>query len=460
VSGAHFTLGWLPAALPADARRFRVGRSALAAALSEAGAELVETRPDVEIARAATDLDGDADVAIVSVEPPAGLRAGRATRAAARLLAAARVRARAGPERRRLHRLGYADVQTLRWDVRRRAALPGLAVAGGSLTDRVLGGLLVVGRRGPARPTALEAAVEAAGREAGLALRPEWVSIRPGPVLVATNAGVLRVAIGPGRVEVESQIEALDALGEADLPPPVADRTPRLLAEGRAGLARWSLERALPGERPPARLSAGLVDECLQYLVALHASGGGADARPLAEEAAIVAAVCRDEPAQRARALGERLDRELADVPRGFGHGDFFPGNLLARGDRLTGVLDWDAGGPGRLPLVDLLHLELTRRPYGHDDNWGRALVERLLAAARAGGDEPMRAYCAAAGLERDPRLLEALVFAYWLGYASYQLRVHPDRHGQRSWIEGNLERVLRAVPTSAPARGARTPAA
>ena len=146
------------------------------------------------------------------------------------------------------------------------------------------------------------------------------------------------------------------------------------------------------------------------------------------------------------RRLGERLELDLAEVRRGFGHGDFFAGNLLADGPRLTGVIDWDAGGPGRLPLVDLLHLELTRVDYGGDDNWGRAVVERLLPLAKSGGDAVVHRYCAGIGLETNPRLLEALVLGYWLGYVAYQLDTHVARRSQPAWIEGNVEFPLAAV--------------
>ena len=116
-------------------------------------------------------------------------------------------------------------------------------------------------------------------------------------------------------------------------------------------------------------------------------------------------------------------------------------------------MLDWDAGGPGRLPLLDLLHLLLTRTPYGSDERWGRAVLDRLLPLARTGGDDAVRRYCEGVGLDPEPELLEPLVLAYWLEYAAYQLRTHPDRRTDRGWIEGNLELVLREAETGTAAR-------
>jgi aminoglycoside phosphotransferase (APT) family kinase protein len=453
VTGEHYTLGWLPAVIPLGARRFRVADPTLAAVLAEAGGELVETGADVEIARSPAELEGTARLAVVSVSPQSGHRGSRVGHAAVKAGAAARAVVLARRARSALGHLGYPEVSVLRWDVRHRAALDGFPAPPRSVPQRLAGGALVVARRGPHAPTALEASLEAAGRAVGAALRPHWASIRPGPVLAATDRGVLRVAIGPSRVELDSQAAALAALAAAEAPPLVAERIPWLLAAGEAGLARWSLERLRPGMRPTPALSPALVNECVDFLVALHGVSG--EATSLTGPAETVGAVCSAESATRLRALVERLDGDLAGVPRGFGHGDFFPGNLLVTGDRLTGVLDWDAGGPGRLPLLDLLHLELTRSPYGGDDRWGRAVLERLLPSARAGGEATLRRYCVGIGLDPDPAVLEALVLAYWLEYAAYQLRTHPDRHSQPAWIEGNLELVLREAGT-APRRTAR----
>lgn len=448
MTGDHYTLGWLPAVIPVGARRFRVADPTLAAVLAEAGGELVESDADVEIAGSADDLEGAARLAVISIGPHSGQRRSRLAHAAAKVRAAGRAVVLAERARRVLRRRGYSEVSVLRWDVRHRAALGGFPPPPQSLPARLAGGALVVGRRGPYVPTALEAALEAAARAVGAALQPRWASIQPGPVLAATDRGVLRVAMGPSRVEVESQAAALAALANADAPPLVAERIPWLLASGEAGLARWSLERLRPGTRPARALPLALVTECVDFLVALHGVSG--DATSLAGTAETVAAVCTAESATRLRVLAARLDGELADAARGFGHGDFFAGNLLTTGERLTGVLDWDAGGPGRLPLLDLFHLELTRTPYGGDDCWGRAVVERLLPTARASGDATVRRYCAGVGLDPDPAVLEALVLAYWLEYAAYQLRTHADRRSQSAWIEGNVELVLREAVSPA----------
>jgi hypothetical protein len=430
--------GWLPAVVPATARRVRAADPELAATLAEAGAELVETEPELEIARSGAELRGDAELAIVTVVGPESRAGPRAVRAARRAAHSLRARVEAARARRALRGKGYADAGVLYWDLPDRVRLPGLTENGPKLPRYAL----VVGRRGPARPSAIESALADAGVD-----RPSWASTRAGLVVLAVDGALLRVAIGPSRAEIDNGIAALEALRRTAPPPEVDERVPWPLARGRVGLADWSLERMLAGANPIRSVPQPLFGECLEFLVALGRLRGGDDrAHSFSELVATVEEVCDPHSVPRLRALSARLEERLEGIPRCFAHGDFFAGNLLTNGDRLTGVVDWDAAGPGRLPVLDLLHLQLTRSGAFGDAEWGRVLLQRLLPAARAGGDEPTRRYCSEIGLEADPALLETLVFAYWLDYVAYQLRAHPVRRAQRAWIEGNVGLVLRSA--------------
>jgi hypothetical protein len=452
----HYTHGWLPAVLPATARRFRVADETLADVLASVGAELVESEPEVEIVLEPELLRGDAPLAVVTVDPRPRRGGGRVLRGAKRLANAVDARARARQAKRALRERGY-EPSVFRWDIGGRAELPLVSVSGRSLSERFPQRAVALGRHGASAPTTLEAALADAERAAGEKLRPEWVSVRAGLVVVAAGPAILRVAIGRARSQIRDQIAALEALEQADSPLEVAERIPWVIAHGRAGLGEWSLERRLRGARPDRRLEGPLLDECFDFLVALRrARGGSLGGSPFMELVEEPAGVASPGSAEILRALGRELDRSLEKVERGFAHGDFFAGNLLAEDGRLTGVLDWDAGGKGRAPALDLLHLQLTREPYGSDDQWGRAVVERLLPAARAGGDTLLRRYCAELGIEPEPRLLEALVFAYWLEYAAYQLRTHLDRRRQPRWIEGNVELVARAAEAFVTESGGR----
>jgi aminoglycoside phosphotransferase (APT) family kinase protein len=435
-----FDHGWLAAVLPASARRFRVADPSLAPVLADAGAELVETDADVEIAPAA-ELQGQAPLAVVSFAAPAHDSSSLVQRVGRRLLSAAQVRMKARRARSVVRGKGYPRPEVVLWDVRQQFRLPGSARTRRSPVELLPQRALVLGRRDGEGPTLLAASLEAAG-----ARLEEPPSIRAGLVAAMTDRGLLRVAVGPARRQLETQLQALDALQAAAPGSTVADRTPWVLAHGKAGLADWSLERRLPGRRPEQGLSDALRAQCLDFLVELHGAGGAAQNRSPRDDADTIAEVAPDR-AQRLTELGGRLDEILANVPRGFGHGDFFLGNLLVQEERLTGVVDWDSGGPGRLPLLDLLHLlHLAQYPLG-DEDWGPSLVQHLFSGTWSDGDLTVAEYCGRIGLDADARLLQALAVAYWLDRAAYILRTHRQRRTERRWLEPNVHHVLASLP-------------
>jgi len=416
---AHAGHGWLAAIVPADAVRFRVTDAALEQTLRFAGAELVEESPDMEIGSTVGSDAACAVVVILGVRPEGGQRLVRAALRAAR---SQQTRLRAAAAARRLRALGYPRVTKLLWALDRPFPLSGLPP---SEPPTLPVWALVVGRR-RAGPTVLEAAAELAGVE--LEQRP---AVRQGVVVSFTGGAVLRVALGPAQRQVEEQHAVLERLGGTMF-------APRLLGDGRAGLARWTLEERLPGERPAA-LTEALREKCVDYLVELFRleSDGDWDIR---ERAAVVAAAAPGHAAELAT-LGDRLARNLAAAPRGFAHGDFWSENLLVDGDRLTGAVDWDYGGGGRPPALDLLHLLVNEERRRRHVDIGRALVDYLFA----GDPEPdVRNYFAR--LDIDPALLPDLSVAYWLDYVARQLELYADRAARPYWIEANVDAVLRAA--------------
>jgi hypothetical protein len=295
----------------------------------------------------------------------------------------------------------------------------------------------------------LEATLTDVRTETGLPLRPQWAMAGTGgQLLVMTDSGVLRVAIGPGLTSVRSQVVALESLWTARPPGPVRDCSPRLLARGVTGLAGWSLEQGLPGRRAARPLSSRLLKECLDFLVDLYRSGpdAGGGFRSAADQARIVARVCPPEQADQLAWLADAVDAGLATTPRGWAHGDFWPGNLLVDAGRFVGVIDWCTAGPGRPAGLDLLnfHLSLHRRRGG--ERWGPAVVGELLPWARAGGDDLFRAYCQKLGIELDARRLGLLVAAYWLDRISNSVEHYPNRKRRPRWFRNNVEFVLRAL--------------
>lgn len=440
--------GWLAAVIPANAIRFRVADPALATVLSDAEADVTEVAADVEIAPLA-ELSGEAPTSIVVLGPPGSRDRPFAVRAALRLFNVVQVWLTARYARRTLRRRGYPSVRVLRWDYHQplrdgasRRRLGGRR----SLVEHLPQRALVVGSRTKGSRPLLDAVLAEAGAIAGVEVRAHSTSVRTGVLIANTDRGMLRVAVGSGSRQIRNQREALAAL-HGLAPPLVADRVPQELAGGRFGLAEWSLERKLAGSTAGHPVNGQLLSECVEFLVALHLASRD-DPRPgtLLEQAESVAGTAPPGEAKAVRALAGRLETELADVPRVFAHGDFFHGNLLVDDGRLLGVVDWDAAGHDRLPLIDLLHLRHVTLALP-DVDWGPRLVHQLLPWVQRGGDDFVRSYCArlAVPLER----LEALALAYWLDRVSSQLRSHSHRLAQPLWLERNITLVLRAVGSS-----------
>jgi aminoglycoside phosphotransferase (APT) family kinase protein len=439
--------GWLPAVLPADARRFRVADPALAATLSDAGAELVASAPDVEIA-SVRELRGDAAVSIALLGHPT-THAPLPIRIVRRLANAGRVQLAARRARRAVSRLGHSTVAILPWDYQRTLRDPRArrTASRADLADYFPQRALVVGEADSRQSTLVDAVLAEANAAIGGGLQADAMGVRSGLLIIDTSAGILRIAVGAGARQIHNQRAALAMLEASNCPPVVADRVPWQLATGRSGLAEWSLERRLRGApaRPP--VNGRLLIECLDFLVELHPAGRSAPQRGrFVEQEKIVARACSPEEARALRALAEKLETVLADVPRGFGHGDFFYGNLLVEGGRLVGVADWDSAGPGRPPLIDLLHLRHTARRELADNDWGPLLLRDLLPWAREGGDDVARTYCRRIGFAIDGERLQALTLAYWLEYVSYRLQTHDHQLSEPLWPERNISLVIGAV--------------
>ena len=443
---------WLAAVLPVDGRRFRVVDAALASTLVYAGAELVEDAPDVEIAPP-DQLVAEAPFVVATINGTVANVPSRVRQVAGRVARSTQARVRAERTRRELRRRGYADVRVIPWDVEHALRLPGHGPAVRlQPAERLPRRALVVARRDARSPTPLDVAHAAAAAASGDRSALAWPLMRAGSLVAIGAETVLRVAVGPGREHIDRQAEVLSTLAAGLAGDPRAALVPPLIAAGDAGLARWSVERRLAGSPAPARIPAPLLADCLDFLDALERCGGDGDALTATARAETLARLL-PRHAPQLHALGAELDAATASVPRVFGHGDFWSNNLLVTDGRLSGVVDWEAAGAGRLPLLDLFQLTIVERMGGDPYGWGRAVVEHLLPACRAGGDELTRAYLRRTGRAFDAATLEALALAYWLDRATSQITAHVGRLRDAAWIEANVERVLSALePRRAPA--------
>jgi aminoglycoside phosphotransferase (APT) family kinase protein len=442
---------WLAAALPASAECFRVSDPELAATLAAAGGKLVNGAPDVEIVSSA-DFGGEAPCVIVAVDhgPKSGCRRDALPlRSARRIAASAAAQVDCRRARWRLERAGFRTSSFV-WDLEQVLRPAGEPTGHLRLVEHFPRAAVVIGTRGERMQTTLDAAVEAASTGAG----GSWgvPLVRESGLVATSDRGVLRVAVGPGTGALDGQMRALAQLRAQPLPPIVAERVPDVLAEGSTGLARWTLEQRLPGRPPSYPLGPRVLAWCTDFLVALQTVGesGGSD---LTSQATAAADACPREEADAIHRLARRLAPSVRELRRGFGHGDFWAGNLLVEGNTLTGVIDWENAGAARLPLLDLLHLELNAERPTMPERWGPAILERLLPSARAGGSHLVREYCERVGLAATPELLVDLVFAYWLDRLALELTSFVDRRLRKSWMQNNVELILDAARLEGSAR-------
>ena len=442
----HPRHAWLTVALPASARRVRTADPAVAETLAQAGAEIGEERPDVEIGPLQA-IRGDADWAVVPFDggPPRGPRL--ALRSVRRVVDSVRARTGAVAAARTLRRRGYPETAVLVWDLEQSLRGPGLEprrYRTGPTLLVPLGAAARGSRNGG--PTLYDAVRAEAERHSGSRLDRGAPMVRETGLLSLSPDVVLRVALGAGRDPMLRQRSALESLRTETLPEEVESRVPWPLGYGKTGLADWTVERRLSGERPAEAVEGPLREDCLDFLVALFAAGTGAAPASPAADAEAVAAHCSAEGAERVRALGRLLEEDLARVPRGFGHGDFWLPNLLVEHGRLAGVVDWERAGPGRLPLLDLFKLMFEEDRFAGRGTVGSSLVQSLLPWARAGGDEVARGYCSRIGFDPEPRLLKHLAGAYWLDHYAYDLQTFSDRSARADWMGANIEDVIPAL--------------
>jgi CelD/BcsL family acetyltransferase involved in cellulose biosynthesis len=435
----HVDHGWLPLLIPAGAKRFRVGEGAYRETFKDAGAQLVDEGADVELGPVES-LEAKAPFVTVPLDADLPEGGSRPERVARRVAGNLGLRATAATAARDLRRRGLR-ARVLTWDVDRTFLdRDGGDIRRQRLRDRVHRYAVVVGANAPVGETILDAV----HREAG---EPRTKAPLVARVVVSSSeTGVFRIAVGPARRQIESQIAALEELRATEPPPEIAGLVPWVTREGRTGIGRWSREQRLSGSPASFPLPARLLDDAVRFLADLYLLGGREPSgRTVSDDAERVAAV-RPQLAEALLRLGAEADEALAGVPRGFSHGDFWSGNLLQEDGKLTGVVDWDSAGAGRLPVLDLMHLSLNAHERLRPEAWGAAVTERLLPAVRSGEDPLLARYLDATGLELETATLEALVVAYWLDRVAYQVDLYDDIATSELWLSCNVDDVLRAL--------------
>jgi len=256
-----------------------------------------------------------------------------------------------------------------------------------------------------------------------------------GAVVVAVDlpggSAILRAAcqsLGDPRAGAKA-LQALEATG-SDLPP-------RLLASGETAGAGWTLETRLPGRRP-AVLSTAVRTALADFLATLPRvadppSAPGRDLDAVGETFGLGREVLQD--------LRVRLEPALDSLPGVARHGDLWAGNVLVRGDRLTGVIDWDAWAPDATPGEDLVHLLWAERA----SRTGRSLGEFLETRGWLELESwpPARRYWETLGISVNRPILRAVSVAWWAGQIATNLRRLPQLASDRQWVRRNVAVVV-----------------
>jgi aminoglycoside phosphotransferase (APT) family kinase protein len=358
--------------------------------------------------------------------------------------------------RRVVRQLRDAGMDAAQLAFTRRAPRPGLERARALLRGRRGGPIVVAGARSPVKSLVDEACSKAErsiGRE--LARRSGTV-LSTGTVMIeltdpSGDVYLLRLAGGPAADLLERSKRTVSALLASQPARAVRERVLAPLAHGRAGPVTWTLEERIPGGRPKA-MSSAVWDECLEFLVGLHEAEVP---RPPADAPASWSLehdfrALEPHTDERGRRTLERLEAELdwrlADVPRGWAHGDFWPANLLVYGGRLRAVVDWDSATAPAPPLLDLMHVLLLSNRRTRRLAHGARSLRVLWPLAQAGGDARMRRYCEATGTPRSASTLEGLALAYWVSRVGRDLRTYQNRPSRAAWMDANLHEPLRQL--------------
>jgi len=413
--------------------------AALAARLERSGTQVAATG-DVEIAGAAARLRADTATALVVVAGEAAVA--RPLRPFYACVHAARAVWNA-----RLLRRRYGSVEIRQWRTGATIADGDGHPAPAPLGVRD-GATAVIGRKNR-HASALEEVVADASSRIGGPLDLWSFAARASGALGLGDRCVLRVGVGRTATVVLSQVEVLQLLHDAG-DEVVRERVPRILCHGSDGVSTWALETRLPGAPPSGDAAEpALLGDCVEFLARLHSVRGDVVAPLSAAERAAEAVAEADAAGigEDVVAVGRSVDAVLAGFARGFGHGDFWNGNLLVRDGRLVGVVDWSSGDPHTLPFLDLLHGLVTAERLRSGDALGRHLAVSLLPRVRRSDiPEPLVAYARAIDLDPDTPVLSCFVLAYWLEQVRRQVLAYRGLIDLGRWAEENVRPVIESL--------------
>lgn len=249
------------------------------------------------------------------------------------------------------------------------------------------------------------------------------------------SAGLLRLARVGAPGDPVRHVDMLQRLTIAGIA-----LAPRLRGQGRTAGASWTVEELLPGHRP-AHATARLAQQVAEVCARFPRAEGSPTA--LAEDFLNVSQWLP----QRSQGF-QQLARELAGtvraLPAVLRHGDLWAGNLLVKGEVLTGIIDWDAAHPAAVPGADILQLVAT------DMRWqaGQSLGPIFLRCPWR--SDAFRAattnYWPRFRVQPGQALLEVIGIAWWMREVCGTLSRFPHRATDERWLATNVDSVLASL--------------
>ncbi len=306
-----------------------------------------------------------------------------------------------------------------------------------SLRGLVLGGAMVELSVDPEIPRILDKVA----RSAGAAQRIGRFRAGSGGSVLArlpSKEGgrlILRASESGAPADPTRATEALVFLAQREIP-----LVPRLTGKGLAAGASWSAETELAGHRP-GRVGAAVAADVVRFCLRLPRTSGPPTAQ--IEDLDLLGTAFpqwRDVISE----ISFSLAPALASLPGVMRHGDLWSGNLLVKGEHLTGVIDWDAWHPSGVPGTDLLHLLATEERYLRSWSLGEFWLQRPWRSHAIAST--LGRYWQGLGLRPETRILDAVGLAWWAAQVASTLCRLPGLAEDQDWVTENVTQILKSV--------------
>lgn len=233
---------------------------------------------------------------------------------------------------------------------------------------------------------------------------------------------------------------------------------PAPLGHGTAGRLPYFIEERLPGAPLAKSIAqsgrAALLPSVGKLLDALHSSGAEPVLKPLSGDlfTRVVAEKLDrlleivEEPDLRKR-LSDFFYRQVHGIPVAVGlfHGDFGTRNILAQDGRLSGAVDWEAGSPHGLPLLDVFNYLTSMQIACNPRHRLEQIIPPLASGEWPVADEWALLRERYRTLGMDPIDHSALTYLYWLHCVDMLLP------SQLQYDPVGLDRQVNAVIRSLP---------